>query len=82
MSNYPLQLPDHVMAEARHLAELNGTSLNEFLSLLIAERVGELRAIAGIRLRAKRADPAGALAIFAQVPDRPPLEDDELPGTH
>ena len=40
MSNYPLRLPDHVMAEAKHLAELNGTSLNQFLSSLIAERVG------------------------------------------
>jgi hypothetical protein len=82
MSYYPLHLPDHVLAEAKHLAELNGTSLNQFLSSLIAERVGELRAITDIRVRAERASPAAALAILTRAPDRPPLAGDELPGTH
>lgn len=82
MSNYPLRLPDHVMAEAKHLAEQNGTSLNQFLSSLIAERVGELRATANIRVRAERANPSAALAILTRVPDRPPLTGDELTGTH
>lgn len=82
MSNYPLRLPDHVMAEARQLAELNGTSLNQFLSSLIAERVGELRATADIRVRAERANPGAALAILARVPERTPLAGDELPGSH
>jgi hypothetical protein len=82
MSNYPLRLPDHVMAEAKNLAELNGTSLNQFLSSLIAERVGELRATADIQLRAERANPKAALAILARAPDRPPLGGDELPGNH
>ncbi|MDR2216607.1 MAG: hypothetical protein LBE59_12320 [Nevskiaceae bacterium] len=79
MSNYPLRLPDHVMAEVRLLAERNGTSLNQFLSSLIAERVGELRAMAEIHARAERADPAAALAILRRAPDRPPLAGDELP---
>lgn len=82
MRNYPLRLPDHVMAEAKQLAELNGTSLNQFLSTLIAERVGELRAVADIRARAERADAAAALAILGRAPDRAPLDGDELPGTH
>jgi hypothetical protein len=80
MSNYPLRLPDHVMVEARQLAEASGTSLNQFLSSLIAERVGELNAIAAVRTRAARADPALALAILGRVPDRAPLAGDELPG--
>jgi hypothetical protein len=82
MSNYLLRLPDHVMAEAKNLAELNGTSLNQFLSSLIAERIGELRATADIQARAARANPAAALAILARAPDRPPLAGDELPGAH
>jgi hypothetical protein len=40
MSNYPLRLPEHVLAEAKQLAALSGTSLNQFLASLIAERVG------------------------------------------
>jgi len=81
MSNYPLRLPDHVMAEAKQLAETNGTSLNQFLSSLIAEKVGELKATADIRTRAERANPAAALAILARVPDRPPLAGDDLPAS-
>jgi len=70
---------DNAMAEAKHLAELNGTSLNQFLSSLMAERVGELRATADIRVRAERANPVAALA---RAPDRTPLAGNELPGTH
>ncbi|MDH7971471.1 pilus assembly protein HicB [Sphingomonas sp. AR_OL41] len=81
MSSYPLRLPEHVMAEARQLAEQDGTSLNQFLSSLIAERVGELRATADIQARAARANPA-AKVILARVPDRTPLAGDELPGAH
>jgi hypothetical protein len=82
MSNYPLRLPEHVMAEARQLAEQDGTSLNQFLSSLIAERVGELRATADIQARAARANPDAARAILARAPDRTPLAGDELPGAH
>lgn len=82
MSNYPLRLPDHVMTAARQLAELNGTSLNQFLSSLIAERVGEMKASAEIQARAERATPAAALAILRRAPDRPPLAGDERPESH
>ncbi len=82
MSNYPLRLPDHVMAEAKQLAERNGTSLNQFLASLIAERVGELRAIEELQARAERANPAAALSILRRAPDRPPLAGDELPQKH
>lgn len=70
------------MAGARPLAELNGISLNQFLSSLIAAGTRELRANADIRLRAERANRAAALSILSQVPDPTPLADDALPGTH
>jgi len=82
VSNYPLRLPEHVMSEAKQMAERSGTSLNQFLASLIAERVGELRASADIRARAERANPAAALAILARVPKREPLAGDELPDGH
>lgn len=82
MSNYPLRLPEHVMSEAKQMAERSGTSLNQFLVSLIAERVGELRASADIRARAERANPSAALAILARVPERAPLAGDELPDVH
>ncbi len=78
MSNYPLRLPDYVMAEAKRLAEANGTSLNQFLSSLIAERIGEMKAMTEIRARIARANPEAALAILRRAPDRPPTPGDAL----
>ena len=80
MSNYPLRLPEHIMTEARALAASSGVSLNQFLSALIAERVGEMKALARIETRAARADPAAALAILAKVPNREPLVGDKSGG--
>ena len=77
MGNYPLRLPDHIMAEARALAARSGTSLNQFLSSLIAERVGEMKAVAALEARVVRADPAAALEVLARAPDRQPMAGDE-----
>jgi hypothetical protein len=79
MSNYPLRLPDTVMTDAKSLAERNGTSLNQFLSALIAQRVGELKALEHFERRIARADRAAALEVLSRVPARTPLPGDELP---
>lgn len=78
MSNYPLRLPDHLLADAKAFAARNGTSLNQFLSSLVAERIGEMKALAQVEARIARADTAAALAVLARVPDRPPLAGDEM----
>jgi hypothetical protein len=82
MSNYPLRLPDHIMTQAKTLAADSGTSLNQFLGSLVAERIGELRAIAEFERRAARADINTVRAILARVPDRPPLPGDEIIEAH
>ena len=82
MSNYPLRLPDHVMADAKAMAVKSGTSLNQFLSALVAERVGELRAIGEIEKRIARANMGAAKAVLARVPDRAPMRGDEIPAQH
>ncbi len=79
MSNYPLRLPEHVLADAKAFAAHNGTSLNQFLSSLIAERIGEMKALAQVEARIGRADVAAALRVLNKVPDRPPMAGDELP---
>jgi len=76
MSNYPLRLPDNVLADAKRMAAANGASLNQFLSALIAGRLGEMKAIAEIGARVARANPEAALEILRRAPDRPPLPGD------
>ena len=78
MSNYPLRLPHHVMAEAKTLADANGTSLNQFLSSVIAERIGEMKTMRHIEARINRANPEAAMAVLARVPERTPMSGDEL----
>jgi hypothetical protein len=78
MSNYPLRLPEGLMEEAREMAEAQGVSINQFLSTLIAERIGELKALRHVRARIARADRAAAAAVLALAPDRAPIEGDEI----
>lgn len=79
MSNYPLRLPESLMAEARRMATAEGVSINQFLSTLIAERIGELKAHEHVRRRIARADLGKAAAVLARVPRRKPLSGDEMP---
>lgn len=51
------------------MADAQGVSINQFLSTLIAERIGELKALRHVRQRIGRANPATAAAV-----DRAPLE--------
>jgi hypothetical protein len=50
--------------EIRILAARGSLSLNHFMSALIDERVGEMKALAHIRVRATRADFGSALEIL------------------
>ena len=78
MSNYPLRLPETLMDDARGMAKAQGVSVNQFLATVIAERVGELKALSHVRARIARADPTKARAVLALVPDRDPQTGDEL----
>ena len=80
MSNYPLRLPETLMEDARGMARAQGVSIDQFLATVIAERVGELKALNHVRSRIARADPSQARAVLALVPDRAPMEGDEFPS--
>ncbi len=79
MSNYPLRLPEGLMDEARRMAEVQGISINQFLSTLIAERIGELKAFEHVKARVERGNGKKARAVLARAPDRRPLAGDEMP---
>jgi len=79
MSNYPLRLPEGLVEDARGMARAQGVSVNQFLATVIAERVGELKALNHVRARIARAGPMKARAVLALVPDQTPMEGDEVP---
>ena len=67
-----------LLEDARELAKDQGVSMNAFLSTLVAERVGEMKALANIRARAERADPVGAIAVLDRAPLRAPMSGDDV----
>ena len=80
MRPYPLYLPETLMDDARGMAKSEGVSINQFLATVIAERIGELKALNHVRSRVARGDTERARAVLALVPDRTPMDGDELPA--
>ena len=78
-SNYALRLQASIKKEAERLAKAEGTTLNQFINVAVAEKVAALRTADYFRERAKRADVPGALALLDSLGgDEPPREGDEL----
>ena len=79
-SNYALRLQSSVMEELRKVAEQEGTTINQFINVAVAEKLAVLRTTEYFKERAGRAD----LEWFRQFletggGDEPPRKGDELP---
>ena len=78
-ANYALRLQASLKAEAERLAKAEGTTLNQFINVAVAEKISALRTADYFRNRAKRADVKGALALLDRLgTDEPPRPGDEL----
>ena len=78
MANYALRIPESLFAYARHVAEEEHVSMNQFFVTAIAEKVSALKTEAYFKERAARGNLAGFDAWLAASPDAPPLPGDEL----
>jgi hypothetical protein len=77
-SAYPLKLPTSLKNAAAELAKLDGVSLNQFIAVAIAEKVGVLRtANEYLRERAGTAKPKDLLTYLRRVPKVAPVPGDE-----
>jgi hypothetical protein len=65
-SNYALRLLTSVKAEAEKVAAAEGTTLNQFINVAVAEKLAALRTAQFFQERAARAD----LAVFDRLLDR------------
>ena len=77
--NVALQLLSSTKAEAERLAEEEGTTLNQFINVAVAEKVSALRTAAYFRERAARANMDHFWAFLEGAGDEPPQPGDELP---
>lgn len=78
-ATYPLKLPISIKKEAQRLAQEDGVSLNQWISVAVAQKVGSVMTAAEFfAQRGKHAKPGGMLEVLAKVPRKPPKPGDEL----
>ena len=76
-ANYALRLQASIKAEAERLAKAEGTTLNQFINVAVAEKIAALRTADFFRERARRANVAAALALLDRLGnDAPPQPGD------
>lgn len=82
ISNYALRLLASLKSEAEKVAAEEGTTLNQFINVAVAEKLAALRTARYFEERASRAR-AGALdRLMETAGDKPPrLGDEILPGS-
>lgn len=79
MTAISLRLPDSLHKIARELADGEGISMNQFITLALAEKVSALATESYLEQRAARGDRAKFEAAMARVADvEPPDERDRL----
>lgn len=79
MSAISLRLPDSLHQQARKLAEKERVSINQLITLALAEKISALMTEDYLAERARRGNREKFLAAMANVPNVEPEEYDRLP---
>jgi hypothetical protein len=80
MSSFPLRLPDDLREQASAQAEAAGVSLNQYIAVAVAARVGaQAEAERYFVSRARRATPGSAKKILAKAGRRTKLRTGDRP---
>jgi hypothetical protein len=78
-SRYELEISPALKRAALRLAKEEGVSLEYWINMAIAQKIGSLETVAYYRRRLGKPLDGDLRAILDQVPDNPPLPGDELP---
>lgn len=78
MSTISLRLPNSLHESARALAEKEDISLNQLITLALAEKLSALLTEECLGERARRGDRKKFLRAMSKVPDVEPEEQDKL----
>jgi len=77
-SNYALRLLTSLKAEAEKVAAEEGTTLNQFINVAVAEKLAALRTAQYFQERVAQADLAAFDRLLARAGDEPPRPGDEI----
>ena len=78
MSTLHLTLPQSMQEQVEALAQKEGISINEFITLAVAEKLATLATADYLAERAKRGSRKKLLAVLAKAPDIEPEDHDKL----
>ncbi len=78
MSTRSIRLPDSLHKRIKQMAEAEGISMNQFITLAVAEKMSALATVEYLEARAKRSSRQKFEAVLANVPDVEPEEYDKL----
>jgi hypothetical protein len=81
MSAISLRLPEHIHDRVRALAESEGVSINQFITVALAEKLSALMTEEYLGERAQRAGKAKFLRVLDKIADVEPDELDRLQET-
>ncbi len=78
-ANYSLRLQPSLKAAAERMAMAEGSSLNQFINVAVAEKLSALETEEFFRSRAARSDKKAFLSFLDGAGDEPPGEGDVMP---
>ena len=78
-TTYPLKLPNSIKREAQRLAKEDGVSLNQWISVAVAQKIGVVETSAEfLKRRAMGGTSEMVKDLLRKVPSRPPDAGDEI----
>lgn len=78
MSTLSIRLPESVHRKLRDMADKEGVSMNQFISLAVSEKITALLTVDYLSDRAAKADPKQFKDLLSRVPDVAADEVDKL----
>jgi len=77
--NYALRLQSSIMEELRKVVQEEGTTINQFINVAVAEKLAAIRTESYFKERAAKGDRAAFRRILDKAGTEEPRSGDELP---
>lgn len=78
ITTYPLRLPSSLKQAVREASRRDGTSINQFVTTAVAEKLSAMRTADFFAQRTDRADIEEALRLLRRQGGRPPNPEDRV----
>ncbi len=78
MSTLSVRLPNSLHKRLKEMAEKEGVSMNQFITLAVTEKVSTLLTVDHLKEKAKRGDQKMFQDLLEKVPDIEPEDHDKL----